>query len=120
MADQRASGGLPSGKALLAMAAATLVVVASVLVAVWSGSGASSGPQIPGSPMCTTAAEVGPTCTTTDPTGALDPAAVLPAARVSTVPTPVGVVVFAFGDAPFLGSAPGAAPGQPAVAVAAG
>ena len=27
--------------------------------------------------------------------------------------------IFAFGDAPFLGSAPGTAPGQPVVAVAA-
>ncbi len=93
MTDQRASGRLPSGKALLAMAAATLVAVASVLVAVWPGSGASSGPQISGSPPAPTAAEVSPVCTTTDPTAALGPAAVLPAAPVSTVTAPAGGVV---------------------------
>ncbi|HEY4928555.1 MAG TPA: discoidin domain-containing protein [Acidimicrobiales bacterium] len=75
------------------MAAATLVAVASVLVALWPGPGASTGPQIPGSPPAPTAAEVSPVCTTTDPTSALGPAAVLPAAPVSTVTTPAGGVV---------------------------
>ena len=93
MTYQRASGRLPSGKALLAVAAATLVVVASVLVAVWPGSGASTGPQIPGSPPAPTAAEVSPVCTTTNPSTALGPAATLPQSPVSTVTTPSGGVV---------------------------
>jgi len=93
MTYQQASGRLPSGKALLAMAAATLVAVASVLVAVWPGSGASTGPQIPGSPPAPTAAEVSPVCTTTNPASALGPATAVPPSPVSTVTTPSGGVV---------------------------
>ncbi|HEY5110013.1 MAG TPA: discoidin domain-containing protein [Acidimicrobiales bacterium] len=93
MTDQQASGRLPSGKALLAVAIATLVVVASLFVALWPGSGASTGPQIPGSPPAPTAAEVSPVCTTTSPESALGPAAPLTSSPVSTLAAPAGGVV---------------------------
>ena len=92
---QLASGRLPSGKALLAMASATLVVVASLAtgMALTTGAG-STTPQIPGSPAAPSASEVSPICTTTDPASVLGPASsTLPTAPVSKVVTPSGGVV---------------------------
>ena len=87
------AGGPLQGRALVAVAAAVLVVVPSVI----GGFGPSAGapaPQVPGSPAAPTAAEISPVCTTTDPASALGPATTtLPTAPVTTVFTPPGSVV---------------------------
>jgi hypothetical protein len=77
----------------VAVAVATLVLVASSFVAIWHHSGASGAPQIPGGPPAPTAAEVSPVCTTTSPASALGPAASSTASPVSTLATPSGGVV---------------------------
>ena len=76
------------------MAAATLVVVASLAAVIVPRFGnGSAAPQIPGSPAAPTAAEVSPICSTTIPAKVLGPAsAALPASPVSTVVTPSGGV----------------------------
>jgi len=91
---QRASGRLPSGKAFLAMAAATLVVVASAATGlVLHNAAAAPTPQIAGSPAAPTASEVSPICTTTDPAAVLGPSSTtLPTAPVAKVVTPSGGV----------------------------
>jgi hypothetical protein len=76
------------------MAAATLVVVASLAAVIVPRFGnGSAAPQIPGSPAAPTAAEVSPICTTTTPAKVLGPASTaLPTSPVSTVVTPSGGV----------------------------
>ena len=93
ISTQQASGRLPSGKAFVAMAVATLVLVASSFVALWHHSGTSLGSQITGGPPAPTAAEISPVCTTTTPASALGPAVTLPGSPVSTLATPSGGVV---------------------------
>lgn len=76
------------------MAAATLVVVASVATGLVLHTGAGSPtPQIAGSPAAPTAAEVSPICTTTDPASVLGPSSTtLPTSPVSKVVAPSGGV----------------------------
>ena len=75
------------------MAAATLVVVATVTVSLWTGSGTGAPvPQIPGSVAAPTASEITPMCTTTVPQSSLGPSTSVPAAPVSTVVKPSGGV----------------------------
>jgi hypothetical protein len=67
ISTQQASGRLPSGKALAAVATTTQVLVASSLMALWHDTRASTGPQISGGPPAPIATEVSPVCTTTSP-----------------------------------------------------
>jgi hypothetical protein len=86
---------MPSGKALTAMAAATLVATATLTIALWPGSGTDgASAQIPGSPAAPTAAEITPVCTTTTPISVLGPATSLPANPTSTVVKPPGIANF--------------------------
>jgi len=75
------------------MAAATLVLVASLAVVIGPRIGGAASSQIPGSPAAPTAAETSPQCTTTNPAAVLGPqSSSLPSKPVSTVVTPSGGV----------------------------
>ena len=77
----------------MAVAIATLVLVASTFVALWHHSGASTGSQISGGPPAPSATEISSVCTTTSPASALGPAVSLAGSPVSTLVSPSGGVV---------------------------
>ncbi len=87
------AGGPLQGRALAAVAVATLMVGPALIGVIGTGASAT-GPQVPGSPIAPTAAEVSPICTTTEPASALGPTSTtLPTTPITKVFTPPGSVV---------------------------